>query len=115
MQVFSWSLINAIITIGISAYLFTWFLQKAGGWYLRRKSAARRSSILARVKVEEAQMQSSPSQSPETDDGEWEKVEKNAISSAPNGKAASKDWEGLIGFFHPFWFVACLIIRSEAS
>ncbi|KAI4245116.1 MAG: hypothetical protein L6R40_002715 [Gallowayella cf. fulva] len=95
-------LINAIITIGISAYLFTWFLQKAGGWYLRRKSAARRSSILARVKVEEAQMQSSPSQSPETDDGEWEKVEKNAISSAPNGKAASKDWEGLIGFFHPF-------------
>ncbi|KAL8798022.1 MAG: hypothetical protein Q9182_007021 [Xanthomendoza sp. 2 TL-2023] len=97
-----WSLISAIITIGISGYIFTWLLRKSVGWYLRWKTAPRRSTILAKVKLEEAQFQLSESKSPRLDDGSWEKVEKHAVGSAPNGKEADDEWEGVIGFLHPF-------------
>ncbi|KAL9596902.1 MAG: hypothetical protein Q9179_004466, partial [Wetmoreana sp. 5 TL-2023] len=97
-----WSLVNVILTISISTYVFRWLFQITVGWYLRRKTAARRSLVLARVKLEESQLQLRERQSPNSDDGEWEKVEKHAVGSAPNGGEADDEWEGIIGFFHPF-------------
>ncbi|KAL8815265.1 MAG: hypothetical protein Q9223_005589 [Gallowayella weberi] len=97
-----WSLISAIIAIGISGYIFTWLLQITVGWYLRWKTAPRRSSILAKVKLEEAQFQLSASKSLRLNDRDREKVEEHAVGSAPNGKEAENEWEGVIGFLHPF-------------
>ncbi|KAL8676970.1 MAG: hypothetical protein Q9186_006561 [Xanthomendoza sp. 1 TL-2023] len=102
LRLVSWSLLSAFITIGISGYIFTWLLQRSIGWYLRWKTAPRRSSIVSKVKLEEAQSQLLASQSTRSDDGDWERVEKHAVGSAPNGEEAENEWEGIIGFFHPF-------------
>jgi alpha-1,2-mannosyltransferase len=40
-----------------------------------------------------------------TEDAEWEKVDP-VTGSSPNGSAAEDDWRGIVGFFHPFWFVS---------
>ncbi|KAL8861229.1 MAG: hypothetical protein Q9178_002445 [Gyalolechia marmorata] len=98
----SWSFFNTILIIVFSAFVFKWLLQTTLGWYLRRRTAPRRSSILARVKIEEAQSSAAASQSSESDNGEWEKVERHVVGSAQNGEEADNEWEGIIGFFHPF-------------
>lgn len=102
---FFWGFVNTILTVGITTYIFKWLFQTTVGWYLRQKTSAQRSLILARVKLEESQLQLRESQVPKSDDGEWEKVEGHATGSAPNGQEADDEWEGIVGFFHPFWFV----------
>ncbi|KAL8894746.1 MAG: hypothetical protein Q9192_004077, partial [Flavoplaca navasiana] len=97
-----WILANCIITIGLSAFVSKLLLQTVVGWYLRRRTTSRRITILARVKLEEAQYQLSASESPTLEDGEWEKVEQHIAGSAKNGEEAGDEWEGIIGFFHPF-------------
>lgn len=80
-----------------------WLVRSAGttfGWYLRRKTAARRQAILSQVRNEETDYQS---QEKKSDDGDWEKLESHAVGSSPNGGQADDEWEGTIGFFHPFW------------
>ncbi|KAL8666188.1 MAG: hypothetical protein Q9202_001695 [Teloschistes flavicans] len=99
---FFWGFVNTILTVGITAYIFKWLFQTTVGWYLRQKTSAQRSLILARVKLEESQLQLRESQVPKSDDGEWEKVEGHATGSAPNGQEADDEWEGIVGFFHPF-------------
>ncbi|KAL8662324.1 MAG: hypothetical protein Q9168_008275, partial [Polycauliona sp. 1 TL-2023] len=101
-RAFAWTLANSILIIGLSALVIRILLQTVVGWYLRRKTRARKITILARVKLEEARSQLYASQSPKSDDGEWEKVEKHTAGSAKNGGEADDEWEGIIGFFHPF-------------
>ncbi|KAI9831449.1 MAG: asparagine-linked glycosylation protein [Sarea resinae] len=72
------------------------------GWYLHRKTEGRRSLILARVQVEEEDYKSNGRHdSASEDDGDWERVESDAASSS-NGDKADREWEGIVGFFHPF-------------
>lgn len=80
-----------------------WLVRSTGttfGWYLRRRTAARRQAILSQVRSEERDYQSEHKKS---GDGDWEKLESHAVASAPNGGPADDEWEGMIGFFHPFW------------
>lgn len=98
-----WTLIVTSLFLIVSAFLYKNLLQIIVGWSLRRRTRARRDILLARVKFEQSQYQLSAQQSTRSDDGEWEKVEKHAAGSAPNGKDPGDDWEGIIGFFHPFW------------
>lgn len=80
-----------------------WLVRSAGttfGWYLRRKTAARRQAILSQVRSEERDYQSEQKKSGY---GDWDKLESHAVGSAPNGGQADDEWEGMIGFFHPFW------------
>lgn len=94
-----------IAALAILGTLFTgkWLVRSVGttfGWYLRRKTAARRQAILSQVRSEETDYQS---QEKKSDDGDWEKLESYAVGSSPNGGQADYEWEGIIGFFHPFW------------
>jgi alpha-1,2-mannosyltransferase len=72
------------------------------GWYLRRKTAGRRAQILERVEDEEKALAEDQSVKKDSDD-EWENVESYAAGSAKNGEKADKEWDGVVGFFHPFW------------
>ncbi|KAL8686952.1 MAG: hypothetical protein Q9218_006740 [Villophora microphyllina] len=47
-----WVFVNTALTVVISAYIFRLLFQTTVGWYLRRKTAAQRNLILARVNVE---------------------------------------------------------------
>lgn len=78
------------------------------GWSLKNKTNARRNLILSQVRAEEEQHQArqaastSSSSSAGPDDDDWEKVDSTVPSVAGNGKPLGEDWEGVIGFFHPF-------------
>ncbi|KAK4118731.1 glycosyltransferase family 4 protein [Parathielavia appendiculata] len=76
------------------------------GWYLRKKTDGRRCHILELVEadeknyVEEKRRSSSSAEGGE--DGEWEKVDACTTGTAKNGGMGDDDWDGIVGFFHPF-------------
>lgn len=37
--------------------------------------------------------------------GEWERVQGTEVPSPVGALRSSKDWDGIVGFFHPFWSV----------
>jgi alpha-1,2-mannosyltransferase len=37
-------------------------------------------------------------------DEEWENIESFAVGTAKNGEKADREWDGIVGFFHPFWY-----------
>ena len=74
---------------------------RAVGWYIRNKTGPRKELLLSRAEVEEKEFHS---KSFSNGDEEWEKVESYAAGSDKNGETGSKDWTGVIGFFHPFWY-----------
>ena len=109
---------NTLLIICVSVLLGTWFVRSVGrivGWYLRRHASPRRKAILRRVKIEEEATQSfnRRNQRPESDD-DWERIDSFGVGSAINGGPGDEDWEGIIGFFHPFWFVTLIAsIRTQ--
>ncbi|KAJ5162947.1 CAZyme family GT4 [Penicillium coprophilum] len=92
------------------------------GWLIWRRTRARREYVIARARSEEDELRASQSKGSTTspsrngaEDEDWEKVD----SSSPSGVQAStgsvisgdtgqennrspEDWDGVIGFFHPF-------------
>lgn len=36
---------------------------------------------------------------------EWESVDAYAVGTAKNGEKTEEEWDGIVGFFHPFWWV----------
>jgi alpha-1,2-mannosyltransferase len=73
------------------------------GWYLRRKTEGRRAQILERVDGDEKALEADKS-SRRNSDEEWENIESFAAGTAKNGEKADREWDGIVGFFHPFWY-----------
>jgi alpha-1,2-mannosyltransferase len=74
------------------------------GWYLRRKTDGRRALILrVTEESERAFKDNSPSKSSGSSlDDEWENIEAAVTGTAKNGEKGENDWDGIVGFFHPF-------------
>lgn len=105
MRVLYWTYITTLLALSLGFVVARWLVQSGGravGWYLRRRTTARRQSIFAQVKLDEESYQSQERFSPKSDDGDWEKVESYAAGTATNGGQAANEWVGVIGFFHPF-------------
>jgi alpha-1,2-mannosyltransferase len=80
-------------------FLFHRFAE-AVGWYVRRRTAHRRETLVA-SSVSATKEQGLPKEAT-SEDGDWEKVESYATGTAPNGGKPGRDWNGVVGFFHPF-------------
>ena len=95
--------------VGAALHVWTWLSSKIGqaiGIYLRRRSEDRKAAILDRVRGEDSIYRGKERGSPKSDDEDWEKVEQHLAGSAtPEGKAED-EWDGIVGFFHPFWWVS---------
>jgi alpha-1,2-mannosyltransferase len=65
------------------------------GHYLRRSSRTRRELLLARVANETRSFKAS---------GKSRANEGLQLDEAAPGSTSS-DWKGIVGFFHPFWYV----------
>ena len=84
-----------------TAYTLRWSLQLVG-WSLKKKTEGRRQALLERVRLDEVTWQSTQQDTNRSEDEEWEKVE--GYSGAASDTAPQNvNWEGIIGFFHPFW------------
>ncbi len=78
---------------------FTQLCLRTLGWYLQGQTKDRKAATIRRVKAEKpALLHNQISQ--EAEDG-WETIEK--LGTAENGKPFTDDWNGVVGFFHPFW------------
>jgi alpha-1,2-mannosyltransferase len=77
------------------------------GWYLRKKTDGRRSHILELVEADQKKYQeeNKSRRSSDVEDG-WENVDADAVGTAKNGDKGEEEWDGIVGFFHPFWYVA---------
>jgi len=116
---------NSLLAILVALLVGRWLIYsigKAFGLYLKRKTAARRQSTLKRVRIEEEAVRSFYRRSQKSEDDDWEKIESYGAATSTNGSLADSDWEGIVGFFHPFWFVGliytrskCLLIKSDSN
>lgn len=70
------------------------------GYYLEKKTAGRKAQILELVQEDEGQFLAVGG---EKDSDDWENVEGYITASANNGGKGDKEWDGIVGFFHPFW------------
>lgn len=74
------------------------------GLYLRHRTRVRRRTILtlAKREIEVPEGDQETAQRAESDD-DWERIDDLGAASAPNGQPMQHaDWDGIIGFFHPF-------------
>ena len=78
-----------------------------GGWvgtYLRTKTEGRKVQILELVENdEEAWVRDAKKEGGRRDSDEWESVEGYAGASVGNGEKGGEEFDGIVGFFHPFW------------
>jgi alpha-1,2-mannosyltransferase len=70
------------------------------GWSLQARARDRRAAIVSRIQRDRDGVFESRQALQEADDG-WERVEKTG--TAENGKPSPDEWDGVVGFFHPFW------------
>ncbi|PYI35102.1 putative alpha-1,2-mannosyltransferase [Aspergillus indologenus CBS 114.80] len=77
---------------------------RAVGWAVQKRTRSRREYIVSRVRAEEEELARKKSTKPaSTEDEDWEKVDtSSSASSGTAGTSTSDDWNGIIGFFHPF-------------
>lgn len=110
---FLYTVVISIFLLIVLPFLFlTVVLRKGGelaGWYIRRKTQARRELLLSRAAAEHKQYASEEKNSGNQEDEEWEKVESSAGKTVLEKSKRDGDWEGIIGFFHPFWYVTNLL------
>ncbi|KAK0705382.1 glycosyltransferase family 4 protein [Lasiosphaeris hirsuta] len=88
----------------VSLFLFPLLWRTLGtalGWYLRKKTDGRRGHILELVEGDEKKYQEGSKKHKDSDD-EWESVDPYAVGTSKNGDKAEKEWDGIVGFFHPF-------------
>jgi len=94
-----------IALLGIALFLPRLASHQIGpalGWRLTNKSKARRNALLATSEREEIEYRERERVTPRPEDGDWVEVEGNPGGIAPNGEQALDDWEGIVGFLHPF-------------
>ena len=109
-------LLSLLLVIGAVLHLWTWLSSKIGqavGIYLRRRSQDRKGAILDHVKREDSIYRGKERGSPKSDDDDWEKVGEQVAGSATPRRKADDEWNGTIGFFHPFWWVVVFLRQPE--
>lgn len=93
------------------------------GWLIWRRTRSRREYVIARARSEEQELRAPQPKVSTTslsrngaEDEDWEKVDSSGSAGTLNGsssdtsasssgesKRSSDSWDGIIGFFHPFW------------
>jgi len=109
-----WTLFSSLILISF-LYLFKGLLAKgigrAIGNYLKSRTQDRRDTLLNLARQEnEKQPPSIHHQKPKSEDLDWEKVEGKVLERQNDQKeqlTPDPTWNGIIGFFHPFWYGSC--------
>jgi hypothetical protein len=101
-------LLSLLLTAAISVVLLPktlHLLAELVGQRLRHSSRTRRELLLDRVAAETRAFEAAHTATSKDDD-DWEKIVPSPSGSAVIGGGAGAEWNGIVGFFHPFWWVA---------
>ncbi|KAK0747480.1 hypothetical protein B0T21DRAFT_397832 [Apiosordaria backusii] len=108
--IFSLVVVPALCLIPILALAGPLLCRAVGallGWYLRKKTDGRLSHILELTEADEKKFREQQQGRRSSDgssgkDEEWEKVDTYTVGTSKNGDKGEEDWDGIVGFFHPF-------------
>lgn len=126
---------NAILALFVLVLTVVLLPQLAGGvfglvfrgvgWLIRRRTRSRREYVIARARSDDEEYRASRAKGSthslargQAEDEDWEKVDssgpggvKTASSSDSGANAGGEaaEWDGIVGFFHPFWYVEFLL------
>jgi alpha-1,2-mannosyltransferase len=84
-----WFRVSVLIAVSLAPFLLKYSVilsLRVLGWHLRRTSHERKQNVLARVRA-----------SRKADDEDWEEIKGHKTNTPDNA-----DWDGVVGFFHPF-------------
>jgi alpha-1,2-mannosyltransferase len=73
------------------------------GRRLRHSSRTRRELLLDRVAAETKTFKAER-KTKNTEDDDWEKIAPSPKGSPSSQGQANAEWNGVVGFFHPFWY-----------
>ena len=112
---------HAFLYTGLILLLTSFFFLIRGsvgqtiGRHIRRKSVSRRKLIVELIR-EELRASSDDTRdgsrgvgSTVVEGGEWEKIGDATTPAAVNGDQEQSGWNGVIGLFHPFWYVFSML------
>ncbi|ORY03934.1 hypothetical protein BCR34DRAFT_573079 [Clohesyomyces aquaticus] len=97
--------LSLIVAFFLSFFFLPTALRYAGeilGYSLRRSCRTRRELLLARVATEQKSYEAQREKGKLGDSDDWEDIEGSTVGSSVNGGKAPKEWDGIVGFFHPF-------------
>jgi alpha-1,2-mannosyltransferase len=115
------SAMSLLLTVALVVLLVPWLVPRGFrltaqtvGWYIRQKTSGRRELLLSKaaVKLDKEDSQAPKEEVLDEDEEGWEKVDTYVPGSVPNGGKSDENWSGVVGFFHPFWYVS-LILHSK--
>lgn len=82
------------------------------GWSLRKKTDGRRSQLLTYMNEENKKYYTANKDAAAGGLGEGSKTDLDSKTQAT--LESQKDWSGIVGFFHPFWYVWLSSMRSQS-
>lgn len=88
----------------------------AVGWTLRKKTEGRRSQLVTIMNEDGDKFKAASPELKGTLGGKKRTVEAAGLCiSDGSQRGVRKDWDGIVGFFHPFWYDACKAPVLEKS
>ncbi|KAE9377431.1 glycosyltransferase family 4 protein [Stipitochalara longipes BDJ] len=87
----------AIVLLGPK---LVFWLGRIAGTYLRNKTAGRKAQILELTEKDQAEWEEDGKDRRNSDD--WESIDTYAVGTAKNGEKGEEEWDGIVGFLHPF-------------
>jgi alpha-1,2-mannosyltransferase len=92
-----------LVTVLLGPKLISW-AGRTAGLYLRKKTAGRKAQILELTEKDQAEWEEDEKDGKSRrDSDDWESVDAYAVGTAQNGEKGEEEWDGIVGFFHPFW------------
>ena len=90
------------ITLGLASFIGPVITLAVYGFIIQSNSDSRRKSIRAQVLRDQEAFDNEKRPSPKSEDDDWEQISSEISSRAATKKTSKSDYDGFIGFFHPF-------------
>lgn len=103
MMIIAGTLIGLILSSLLFGPKILFWATGALGTYLQKKTAVRKARLLQVVEQEEKDWYFTSKDRRDSD--EWENVECYTIESLHIATTQADEWNGIVGFLHPFWYV----------
>ncbi len=91
-----------LAAVVLTQLISPWLLYFAGRARFMKRSSTRKNSVIQHVRREQENFETQERLSPKSEDEGWENFQGYAVESLENGAPAKSEWDGVVGFLHPF-------------
>lgn len=103
----AYSILAVLLFSQLAGLILTRVVGGVLGWYLKKAASGRRAHLVGLMQIDQDAYRNGRARAGQSRDGDGSgEVEARAAESAQGDKGP--DWRGIVGFFHPFWYVPLL-------